>query len=168
MRSRFCIFAYGSNMLTARLRQRVRSATPIRIGRLFGHALKWHKKSSDGSGKCNAESTGRNEDVVWGVLFEIELSEKPALDRAEGLGNGYIERQVEITTDRGNVTATAYIATTKDSSLRPYHWYKAFVVAGAKEHELPQDYLRALKNSLSIPDPDHGRAAENERLLPTS
>ena len=62
---RICTFAYGSNMLTARLRERVSSAAAVGIGRLPGHVLKWHKRSRDGSGKCDIESTGLNEEVVW-------------------------------------------------------------------------------------------------------
>ena len=33
---------------------------------------------------------------------------------------------------------------TSDPSLTPYDWYKAFVLAGAREHGLPQDYVAAL------------------------
>ena len=80
----------------------------------------------------------------------------------------YDERQVEIITDRGIVRAVAYIATAKDPSRRPYHWYKAFVVEGAREHALPQEYLQSLENAPSVPDPIPARAAENERLLTTS
>jgi len=154
-------------MFTARLRERVPSAVAIGIGRLIGYALKWHKRSLDGSGKCDIESTGRNEDVVWGVLFELDASEKSALDRAEGLGNGYVERQLDVTTERGIVTATAYVATAKDPSRKPYNWYKAFVVAGANEHQLPQEYVEILESAPSTPDPKPARAAENERLLST-
>ena len=70
MTKRIVYFAYGSNMLTARLRERTPSATPIGIGRLTGHVLSWDKRSrADGSGKCDAEATGHERDVIWGVLF---------------------------------------------------------------------------------------------------
>ena len=166
--SRICTFAYGSNMLTARLRERVSSAAAVGTGRLPGHVLKWHKRSRDGSGKCDIESTGLNEEVVWGVLFELDSAEKPALDRAEGLNDGYTERQLDIITDCGTVRAVAYIATAKDAALRPYHWYKAFVVAGAREHGLPPEYLQSLENATSIPDPNAARAVKNEQLLAAS
>jgi gamma-glutamylcyclotransferase len=163
--ARLCTFAYGSNMLTARLRGRVLSATPVGIGRLSGHLLKWDKRSSDGSGKCDAEATGRKEDFVWGVLFELNSNEKAALDRAEGLGQGYEERQIEVISDRGPVQAFAYIATTKDPSLRPYDWYKALVVAGAREHGLPEEYVQLLDRIGSVQDPDRARAAKNAKLI---
>lgn len=121
-----------------------------------------------GSGKCDVEATARKGDFVWGVLFELDAADKPTLDRAEGLGNGYVEQRVEIATDRGSVKALAYIATAKDSSVRPYHWYKALVIAGAREHGLPREYVQLLEDVPSVADPDHERAASNERLLTAS
>src|SRR5450631_1314447 len=101
-RPRVRYFAYGSNMLTARLRERAPSATAIGIGQLEGHALRWDKHSwRDGSGKCDAEFTGQRSDVVWGAVFELAPEDKPALDQAEGLGNGYMERVVNILTEAG-------------------------------------------------------------------
>ena len=165
MSARIYMFAYGSNMLSVRLRERVPSAVAIGTGRLSRHVLKWHKRSRDGSGKCDAEATGLIDDVVWGVLFELNAAEKPALDRAEGLNNGYVERQIEILTDRGPMSAVAYFAVAIDPSRRPYHWYKSFVVEGAREHGVPHEYQQSLESAQSIPDPDCARAAENERLL---
>jgi hypothetical protein len=151
--TRIVYFAYGSNMVTERLRERAPSATPIGIGRLSGHVLSWDKRSrSDGSGKCDAEATGRNGDVVWGVLFELDPRDKPALDRAEGAGEGYVEKQVTILTADGSVHALTYCATEKDPALRPYRWYKALVVAGAREHHLPADYRRRLELVETVSD----------------
>jgi gamma-glutamylcyclotransferase len=149
---RIVYFAYGSNMLTARLRSRVPSATPIGIGQLTGHVLAWDKRSRlDGSGKCDAEVTGREDDVIWGVLFEVAHDE-PALDEAEGLGTGCVEKLVRIRTQAGMVDAVTYCATDKDRSLRPYHWYKALVIAGAREHGLPANYRRDLERVETVSD----------------
>jgi AIG2-like family len=146
-------FAYGANMVTARLRERVPSARPIGIGRLVGHALRWDKRSLvDGSGKCDAEATGRDEDTVWGVLFALHATDKPALDVAEGLGAGYLETTVKILTEDGPVTAIAYCAIDKDPSLRPYHWYKALVITGAREHALPSGYRSRLELEPTVAD----------------
>jgi hypothetical protein len=81
-------FAYGSNMWTPRLRARVPSCRFNTIARLLRHRLCFHKKSVDGSSKCDAFETGSERDAVWGVVFDILPSEKQALDKAEGLGNG--------------------------------------------------------------------------------
>ena len=162
---RFCSFAYGSNMCSFRLKLRVPSADSFAIGFLKRHSLHWHKRSNDGSGKCDAEITTSESDIVWGVLYKIKQSEKRCLDEAEGLGSGYAEKEVDIVTEQGVVRALMYYATKKDSSLRPYHWYKAFVVAGAREHGLPEHYLRILETVQSIEDPDSKRSDRNERVL---
>jgi gamma-glutamylcyclotransferase len=140
-------------MLTARLRARVPSAKAIGIGQLVGHALRWDKRSWwDGSGKCDAEATALLNDVVWGVVFELDPDDKPALDRAEGLGVGYMEKVVRVMTEAGPVTAVTYYATDKDASLRPYHWYKALVIAGAREHGLPASYRNRLELVVTVSD----------------
>jgi len=154
-------FAYGSNMLTARLRERVPSVTAIGIGQLVGHALRWDKRSlQDGSGKCDAEATSRNDDVVWGALFELDPEDKPALDQAEGVGAGYFEKTVNVLTEAGLVTAVTYCATDKDATLRPYQWYKALVIAGAREHGLPPSYRSRLELVATVSDTDTARAQQ--------
>ncbi len=158
-------FAYGSNMLSARLRERAPSAKPCGIGYVKGHSLRWHKRSNDNSGKCDIEYTGCETDMVWGVLFRFVAWEKTALDHAEGLNVGYAEKTVEVISGHALVKAQAYYAIIKDPELRPYDWYRAFVVAGAKEHALHSEYIAGLEAVVSIPDPDNARAAVNEKLL---
>jgi gamma-glutamylcyclotransferase len=159
-------FAYGSNMLTARLVERVPSATATGIGHLPAHTLRWDKRSRhDGSGKCDAEHTGREEDAVWGVLYEFDPADKAALDRAEGLGAGYAEKAVDVVTADGTAAAVTYVATDKDPALRPFHWYKDLVVAGAREHGLPVDYRAHLDLVPTVSDPDLARNTRHHRLL---
>src|SRR5437773_1939720 len=84
----FQYFAYGSNMLTRRLSaaDRAPSAKRIGIGYLEGRRLTFYKVSQDGSGKCDAEATAKKTDRVYGVIFEIPLTDEATLDRAEGPG----------------------------------------------------------------------------------
>jgi gamma-glutamylcyclotransferase len=152
-------FAYGSNMLARRLQERAPSARPIGTGLLRGHALRWHKVGRDLSGKCDILSTGDPGDVVHGVLYELSLGDKPALDAAEGLGAGYEEKEVDIQTPTGVVRAHVYYATHIDPAVVPYTWYKALVVAGAQQHALPAEYISKL---LAAPA---GRTRQNETLL---
>ena len=149
-------FAYGSNMSSERLRARVPSARARGRGRLPCHALRWHKLGRDGSGKCDVVPTDAPDasdapnasDDVWGVLYDVAWTEKPALDAAEGLGVGYFEKEVRIVTDDGECLARTYRANPDrvDATLRPRDWYKDHVVRGAREHGLPADYIRALEN----------------------
>ena len=141
-------FAYGSNMSSVRLRQRTPSARALGIASLPGHALRWHKLGRDGTGKCDIARCGEGADeVVWGVLYEIAVAEKERLDRIEGLGIGYSEAQVRVTTASGSEWALTYQAKPDriDPSLKPLPDYKAHVLAGAMEHGLPAHYVAALR-----------------------
>ena len=152
-RDRMRVFAYGSNMSTPRLRERAPSAIAVSIGYVSGRTLKWNKVSVDGSGKCDmAPALGPGQ--VWGVVFALDGAEKPALDKAEGLGKGYREEVVQVHTSGGVVEANAYVATRTENGLRPYHGYKQYVLDGAREHGLPDAYIRMLEATESVPEPD--------------
>ena len=161
----FVSFAYGSNMLSSRVQERCPSARALGVAELHGHELKWHKRSNDGSGKCDVVSAKDEKRIVYGVLFEIAESEKRELDRAEGLGNGYEEKLVQVVFEGKPRTVTLYAATNTNSSLKPYTWYKAFVVAGANEHRLPSDYLKQLEAVEAVQDSDRERHDRNTQLL---
>lgn len=152
-------------MLTTRLRQRAPSARAVCIGNVNGYVLCWHKRSKDGSGKCDAVETGRPRDALWGVVVELTAVEKLHLDEKEGLGHGYRERVVTVVTDAGNVSAGMYYASAIEPGLRPYSWYRDLVIAGALEHGLPQQYIEALAAVEAIEGPDPKRAAKNRRLI---
>jgi len=167
MADRICYFAYGSNMFSPRLRAAGRTPSAVAIGTGFveGRRLTFDKVSSDGSGKCDIEVTDNLSDRVYGVLYEIDKSEKSALDKIEGLDKGYKEELVNVLTGSGTYKAVAYVATSKEPGLRPYYWYKALVVAGAAEHDHPEAYVEWIRTVDSKPDPKVGRSAENEKLL---
>ena len=158
-------FAYGSNMLLRRLQARVPSARMIGAGWLAGHRLCWDKQGRDGSGKCDAAYTGVPADIVWGVLYSLDIGEKPILDGYEGLHQGYDEKQVAIVAPQGTLSAQIYYATARDQRLLPYDWYKAFVLAGARENRLPPEYIAFLEATACIPDADQARAALNANIL---
>lgn len=157
----FVYFAYGSNMSSQRLRQRTPSAQALGTAYLGAYRLMWHKAGQDGSGKCDIVSTGDASDGVWGVLYAIAAHDKPRLDRAEGLGQGYDLKPVEVLAGAAPVRAWAYCATAIDALLRPFDWYLAYVRAGAAEHGLPPAYRQMIESVASVPDPDPQRAAQH-------
>jgi hypothetical protein len=159
------LFSYGSNMLTARLQSRAGSAVVLGTGFLKNHALRWHKIARDYSGKCDAAFTGDAADVVWGVLARISLADRIKLDMIEGVGAGYDVAVGDIETGTGIIQAQFYSATAIDAVLEPYDWYKTLVIAGAREHGLPADYIAALSAARTKPDPDKTRAARNLAAL---
>jgi hypothetical protein len=137
MNDSFLYFAYGSNMLTHRLRGRAPTARAIGTGFVEGHRLAFDKVSTDGSGKCNIEPTNSPADRVYGVLFRIAASDAQFLDEAEGLGRGYQKRDVRVVCPSVTEAAVAYLADRTNPTLAPYDWYMEFVVRGAIEHSLP-------------------------------
>lgn len=160
-------FAYGSNMLTTKMKDRVPSAEPVGVAILEGHTLRFHKKSTDESGKGDAWETGDSEDIVWGVVFELNESDKGELDKAEGLGWGYEEKTVDLKMDNGESTkAVTYYATNIDEDMVPYTWYKKQVLYGAVEHGLPDGYIKMIERVETKDDPDERRKKGNERYLP--
>lgn len=162
----FLYFAYGSNMFTRWLRQpsRCPSARALGIAELQGHELRWHKRSKkDGSGKCDI-IVAPNASVL-GVLYEVAANEQSPLDRAEGKGLGYDEIEVDVFCGPKSVRAITYQATKTDPALRPYTWYRALVVAGAKEHGLPAAYIAGLESVPADEDADRSRHDEHMALI---
>jgi len=151
-------FSYGSNMLSGRIVQRVPSARSLHTATLQGYVLRWHKAGQDGSGKCDIVRTADPGACVHGVVYELAAIEKHRLDAAEGLGHGYDEMEVTLGLASDSAMAWTYCATAIDASLRPYTWYKALVVAGAREHDLPSDYIDRLHQVPAFEDSDADRA----------
>lgn len=154
-------FSYGSNMSSKRLLQRVPSARFVTVATLLKHQLKFHKSSkNDGSAKCNIAENGNLDSFVIGVVFNISESEKPVLDRVEGLNFGYNLKQVNLFSILGeSLTAFTYYATDIDSTLKPFHWYKNHVIKGAEEFNLPRHYIEKIINVESIDDNNQKRCA---------
>lgn len=136
-------FAYGSNMSLVRLRQRVPSAAALGCYSIQGYDLRFHKIGQDGSAKCDAYFTQELGDLLYGVLFEIATAEKPFLDKVEGLGHGYTEKTIWVSSESGRCyEATTYIARHINPALKPFSWYVNHVLLGAQESSLPYDYIK--------------------------
>ncbi|MCG7897133.1 MAG: gamma-glutamylcyclotransferase [Candidatus Thiodiazotropha weberae] len=160
MNDQMLYFAYGSNMSSRRLKERVPSARFRFTATLESHDLRFHKRSRDGSAKCDALETRDPQHQVIGVVFEIAQAEKAELDRHEGLGNGYEEKQVTLLTGSDDsITAFTYYATHIDSLLKPYSWYKHHVLSGAREHRFPTTYIDRIDRIETITDPTSERHA---------
>jgi gamma-glutamylcyclotransferase len=152
-------FAYGSNMSINRLSTRINIKKTIGIGMLTKHKLMFHKRSYDGSGKCDAYFTGKDSDVIYGVIYDIEDVELDNLDRFEGIGQGYKRKSIFVEGYHDSITYTAitYCAEEIDSTLKPYTWYKEHVLKGAEENGLPEEYINKIKRVKAIKDLDLGR-----------
>lgn len=159
--------AYGSNLHPLRLAARVHSARVIGIVEMPGYLLAFHKRSTDDSGKCLIYTEQGQHNKMYGVLYEFNGQEKADLDNAEGKGSGYCEQLVQFPLNGETYTPFVYVAqsTHIDSSLVPYHWYKDLVLAGARYHGFPAEYIESIEATPSKPGLDAKRKQENEDLL---
>ena len=151
-------FAFGSNLSSPRLLQRLPAARVHCVATLAHHHLRWHKKGRDLSGKCTIEPGDVHADRVYGVVYQVTLDERHLLDRIEGHGIGYQRREVEVITFTGDsIAAFTYYATDIDHARQPYHWYKEHVLRGALEHGFPPHYVDGIRATDSIDDHDPER-----------
>lgn len=155
-------FAYGSNMLKERIchPRRVPGAQWVQAGYVTGRKLAFHKRSWDGSGKCDIPLSSNPSDRVYGVVYHVPKEEVAALDRAEALGAGYRRERIEVLSDEGPfLFADAYLADPQfiESSLLPYTWYKELVLRGAQQNGFQQSVLEEIAGVPAVPDPDPTR-----------
>lgn len=159
-------FAYGSNLLDARLVARTPSARFITTATLAEHRLAFHKAGSDDSAKCDAFFTGNSDDITYGALYQLDPADKIVLDRIEGVGCGYELKDVTVLTDDGPLEAFTYVtqAEYRNPHQLPFDWYHRFVLLGAQQRGFPDEIVAAIKAVPSKPDPDRERAYANRTI----
>jgi len=158
--------AYGSNLHPLRLALRVPNSRLVGTTRLDGYRLTFQKRSMDGSSKCTLEGTCDLRDAVYGAVYDIPADQAHLLDEAEGLGNGYYKARLRVNLGDEQCTAFLYLANQSHiSNDQPYHWYKSLVLAGARRHRFPADYIVRIAGVSSKPDPEQNRRIEMESLL---
>lgn len=152
-------YAYGSNLSVARLRARIPEAEVVCVASLPQYRLAFHKRSlKDGSGKCDAFHTGREADLLLGVVYSIPASAWPGLDEIEG--RGYERRTLDVLGPDGRaLTVQTYIGILLQDDLRPMDWYRQHVLVGAHEHGFPPAYLEYIESVPVQQDTDTVRAA---------
>jgi hypothetical protein len=135
----------------------VPSASKINNAILTDYSLSFHKRSIDGSGKCSI--IPKEGSVVYGVIFKFDKNQKSNLDRVEGAGSGYNEKQITVNVGGESISVFTYIASEShiDNSLSPYLWYKTLVVEGAREHGFPEDYIDEIQKVNSVRDKNQER-----------
>lgn len=154
--------AYGSNLHPGRLRARVPSAALLGTCFLPGYSLRFHKRGKiDGSGKCNIVV---GDSGVFVAIFEIAEVERRELDRCEGLGYGYNHQEIQVP-EFGS--CSTYIADPRaiDDTLRPFDWYKEYVLRGADFHGLPSDYVTRLESIVADVDSNPSRSRREWKLV---
>jgi gamma-glutamylcyclotransferase (GGCT)/AIG2-like uncharacterized protein YtfP len=141
-------FAVGTNMDEAQLRRWVPSARRVTIASLPRFALTWHKRSIEG-GKLAVVHTGHADDVVWGVVYEVDDLGLQRIQEAQRAA-GYREESVTVV-DPANAKheVVVYVARPEmiDGSLVPTRSYRDPIVNAARANGLPAEYVHELAST---------------------
>lgn len=132
-------FAYGSNLEPARMTRRVPSARSLGIARLDDFSWHLDKRGMDGSAKANVRRAPGQR--VWGVVYEIDAGEWPALDVCEA---GYERVRAAVLCTTRTIDAHLYVCGEPVSDLSPFDWYKRLMLDGARHHGLPAEWIAML------------------------
>lgn len=145
-------FAYGSNMETGHLIDRVGEIKDLGKATLRGYELRFSKLGDDGSGKANVHNSNRDSSVE-GVLYELDEEQFDKLDYCEGAKTGHYSRESlkNIQTNKGrSIEAEVYIANREkiNNNLKPTKKYLSYLIEGASEpvHKLSNSYIEFLKS----------------------
>jgi gamma-glutamylcyclotransferase len=138
-------FAVGSNMDEEVLTDWIPSARRLTIASLSGFTLRWHKRSSSG-GKLAALRTGHPDDVVWGVVYEVDDLGAQQIDDGQRAA-GYREERVTVAGPVGaEHDASVYVARAEmiDDTVLPLRSYRDPIVNAARANGLPAEYVDEL------------------------
>jgi cation transport regulator ChaC len=144
---RLWYFGYGSNMSRTTFveRRKIQPGT-TRAARLAGYRLCFNIPVGSGErGVANILIDPSAE--VWGVAYEITAAEFEHLDQTEGVQFGLYRRiLVNLTTsDAGSLAAVTYQSAVSSPGRKPSPRYMGLLLAGARENNLPVEYLRYLE-----------------------
>jgi Gamma-glutamyl cyclotransferase, AIG2-like len=132
-------FAYGSNMDVNAMARRCPRSKALGLARLERHRLAVMRE-----GWLTAVRNPSS--AVHGVMWNLALSDIPALDRHESLSQGlYVKLTQAVIAERGPKRAIVYFgANAGPGVLRPA--YIAEVMAAARSWPLPAGGLEALES----------------------
>jgi len=137
-------FAYGSNMSSKRLLDRIPSVKTIGVACLDHYVWCCNKLGSDATGKANLMA--EDGALVHGVLFSMQSKQWCKLDRIE---TGY--RRIEVEVEHEGETKKAF---TYQSDLitrqAPSELYISFIIDGLIEHQMPMEYVSEIRSEAGI------------------
>ncbi|MDZ7842611.1 MAG: gamma-glutamylcyclotransferase family protein [Gammaproteobacteria bacterium] len=142
-------FAFGANMHDSVFRGR-RQMTPVewRPGRLKDYRLRFNLEGQPKGRAAPANIEPAPGSEVWGVLYRMTRRDLLWLDHTEVVpGWKYRHLWTEAEDCQGHrlSPAVTYIANGADSDGRPSQRYITLLREGARQHELPEHWVRFLE-----------------------
>ena len=131
-------------MLRKRIEDRVGTVEDLGLATLLGYRLCFNKKSSSGSGKANIMKDESSK--VLGVIYRLSEGQASSLDSEE---KRYHRENLKVELCNKVVDAVAYVADADviNENLLPTLEYRQYIIDGAKEHDLPPDYVKSLERT---------------------
>ena len=137
-------FAYGSNMSSRHVLERIPSAKIIGQAMLADYIWCCNKLGTDGTAK--AKIMKENGSSVYGVLFSIKSKQWQRLDQIE---NGYRRIAVEVELQGEQKRAFTY-QSELITNHPPSEAYLSLIIDGLIEHRLPEAYVREIRLEAGI------------------
>lgn len=151
-------FSYGSNLNAEQMRERCPDHKVVGMAALHDHRLAFPLTSHDWGGGV-AGVVPSHGTSVWGIVYELSEGDLAALDRYEGYRgpddqHNLYDRQtvfVELTRPEDGsiprrVRAWCYFARPSNPAA-PSRRYLDAILAGARHHKLPDEYVAALEKT---------------------
>lgn len=146
MENTFLYFAYGSNLNKVLMEFRVNDpVTVVGPAVLYGYGLCFHQLNADGSARANlVVSESEN---VHGVLYQVHAKHFELLQQTEPQ---YQLQEFELESDTGIHQAYAFICVDEAEELSPEEEYLNTLLEGAKQHQLPENYISYIKHKANF------------------
>ena len=157
-------FAYGSNLNPSQMAERCPSHTVVGLAELRDHKLIFPVFSPRWGGGVAGLHVAHGQSV-WGVVYELNTEDQAALDRYEGFkGAGdphnvydcepmFVElRRADDGSFARRVRPLTYVAR-PNNPAPPSPRYLEAILAGAKHHRLPEEYIALLARIPTAEEP---------------
>jgi cation transport regulator ChaC len=133
-------FAYGSNMDMAQMSQRCPETAFIGAGEVKGYRF---IINSRGVATVVPDPLGK----VYGILWDLTQRNEKTLDRYEGVKWGtYQKVEMNVKMDSGRPVSSLVYVARDDTPGKPRDDYMERILAAAKFHDLPEEYVVELES----------------------
>jgi gamma-glutamylcyclotransferase len=132
------------------MQRRCPGSRPAGVAQLKQYGLRFDGVSQNWSHAAAANIIPSPRETVWGALYEMNDQNLLDLDRFEP---NYQRAIVEVTSRKlGRVVATTYLRPAREPGT-PSPEYLATILRGAKENELPPEYVSKVVQLSGLPEP---------------
>lgn len=131
-------------MSSERLKERVPTAWSVTTARLNNYRFICNKIGGSNTAYANIEYDPASH--IFGVIYKLKPDDFNTLDIYEG---NYQRKGVKVETNSKEINAITYISDYTGDDLQVADWYQEHILTGAREHQLPEEYIQTIKRELT-------------------